>query len=136
MSELEFVKTYKYLHQHPELSMQEYETTAYIEDFFKTIKYSIRTPYSNGCHWLFRRYSNHTIAYRADIDALPIQEVNDVPYKSTVDQVMHACGHDGHTTALMLLRNVVKLYMIKVNYPIMSCLYSNLQKKLKLVRIN
>ena len=45
---------------------------------------------------------SHTIAYRADIDALPILEENDVPYRSQSDHVMHACGHDGHTTALML----------------------------------
>ena len=51
---------------------------------------------------------SHTIAYRADIDALPILEENDVPYRSQSDHVMHACGHDGHTTALMLLYNVAK----------------------------
>lgn len=103
MSELEFVQnTRRYLHQHPELSMQEYETTAYIESFLKELEIPYERPIQTGIIGYLKGNSNHTIAYRADIDALPIQEVNDISYKSTVDNVMHACGHDGHTTALML----------------------------------
>lgn len=103
MSELEFVKnTRRYLHQHPELSMQEYETTAYIESFLKELDIPYERPISTGVIGYLKGNSNQTIAYRADIDALPIQEVNDISYKSVVDNVMHACGHDGHTTALML----------------------------------
>ncbi|MEB7066141.1 amidohydrolase [Mammaliicoccus sciuri] len=118
MSELEFVKnTRRYLHQHPELSMQEYETTAYIEDFLKQLNIPYERPIQTGVIGYLEGNSNHTIAYRADIDALPIQEVNDVPYKSTVDQVMHACGHDGHTTALMLFTQRCKALYDKGELP-------------------
>ena len=61
--------------------------------------------------------SHHTIAFRADIDALPIYEENDIDFKSKNDNVMHACGHDGHTTALMLLLKGVKHCMTNLNYP-------------------
>lgn len=116
MSELEFVKnTRRYLHQHPELSMQEYETTAYIEDFLKQLNIPYERPIQTGVIGYLEGNSNHTIAYRADIDALPIQEVNDVPYKSTVDQVMHACGHDGHTAILLAVAEILESHLNQLN---------------------
>lgn len=118
MSELEFVKnTRRYLHQHPELSMQEYETTAYIESFLKELDIPYERPISTGVIGYLKGNSNQTIAYRADIDALPIQEVNDISYKSVVDNVMHACGHDGHTTALMLFTKRCKALYDKGQLP-------------------
>ncbi|MGK9044031.1 M20 metallopeptidase family protein [Mammaliicoccus vitulinus] len=118
MSELEFVQnTRRYLHQHPELSMQEYETTAYIESFLKELEIPYERPIKTGIIGYLKGNSNHTIAYRADIDALPIQEVNDISYKSTVDNVMHACGHDGHTTALMLFTKRCKALYDKGQLP-------------------
>lgn len=118
MSELEFVQnTRRYLHQHPELSMQEYETTAYIESFLKELEIPYERPIQTGIIGYLKGNSNHTIAYRADIDALPIQEANDISYKSTVDNVMHACGHDGHTTALMLFTKRCKALYDKGQLP-------------------
>lgn len=118
MSELEFVKnTRRYLHQHPELSMQEYETTAYIESFLNELDIPYERPISTGVIGYLKGNSNQTIAYRADIDALPIQEVNEISYKSIVDNVMHACGHDGHTTALMLLTKRCKALYDKGQLP-------------------
>lgn len=103
MSELKFVKeTRRYLHEHPELSMQEYETTEFIASFLKELNITYERPIDTGVIGYLEGNSNQTIAYRADIDALPIQEANDISFKSKNDQVMHACGHDGHTTALML----------------------------------
>ncbi|WP_323702398.1 amidohydrolase [Mammaliicoccus sp. Dog046] len=103
MSELKFVKeTRRYLHEHPELSMQEYETTEFIASFLQDLNITYERPIDTGVIGYLEGNSNQTIAYRADIDALPIQEANDIRYKSKNDQVMHACGHDGHTTALML----------------------------------
>lgn len=118
MSELEFVKnTRRYLHQHPELSMQEYETTAYIESFLNELDIPYERPISTGVIGYLKGNSNQTIAYRADIDALPIQEVNEISYKSKVDNVMHACGHDGHTTALMLFTKRCKALYDKGQLP-------------------
>lgn len=63
---------------------------------------SYERPLETGAIAYLNGNSDRTIAFRADIDALPIFEENDVDYRSQTDNVMHACGHDGHTTALML----------------------------------
>ncbi|KAK57338.1 amidohydrolase [Staphylococcus lugdunensis] len=103
MNELEFVTTHRrHLHQHPELSLHEFETTKYITAFLDDIGVSYERPLETGAIAYLEGNSDHTIAFRADIDALPIFEENDIDYRSQVDNVMHACGHDGHTTALML----------------------------------
>ncbi|MEB8106908.1 amidohydrolase [Staphylococcus equorum] len=103
MNELEFVTTHRrHLHQNPELSLHEYETTTYIAAFLDELGISYERPLDTGLVAYLPGNGEHTIAYRADIDALPIFEENDVAYKSLTDNVMHACGHDGHTTALML----------------------------------
>ncbi|MCG7340289.1 amidohydrolase [Staphylococcus sp. ACRSN] len=103
MNELEFVtKHRRHLHQHPELSLHEYETTTYIASFLDGLGVRYNRPLETGLVAFLEGNSGRTIAYRADIDALPIFEENDVSYKSLNDNVMHACGHDGHTTALML----------------------------------
>src|SRR5699024_11951645 len=103
MNELEFVTTHRrHLHQHPELSLHEFETTKYIAAFLDDLGIEYHRPLETGLIAYLPGNGNHTIAYRADIDALPIYEENDVPYPSKTDKGMHACGNDGHTTALML----------------------------------
>ncbi|MBF2260441.1 amidohydrolase [Staphylococcus capitis] len=103
MSELEFVtKHRRHLHQYPELSLHEFETTKYIKEFLDKLGVEYDCPLEIGAIAYLEGQSNHTIAFRADIDALPIFEENDIDYRSKTDNVMHACGHDGHTTALML----------------------------------
>lgn len=103
MNELEFVTTHRrYLHQHPELSLHEYKTTEYIANFLEELGVVYQRPLDTGIIAYLPGNGEHTIAYRADIDALPIFEENDIDFKSKTDNVMHACGHDGHTTALML----------------------------------
>lgn len=103
MSELEFVtKHRRHLHQYPELSLHEFETTKYIKEFLDKLGVEYDCPLETGTIAYLEGQSNHTIAFRADIDALPIFEENDIDYRSKTDNVMHACGHDGHTTALML----------------------------------
>ncbi|UXR70848.1 M20 family metallopeptidase [Staphylococcus sp. IVB6240] len=112
MSELEFVTQHRrYLHTHPELSLQEFKTTEYIIEFLKSEGIPFERPLETGVVAYLEGNSNKTIAFRADIDALPIHEENDIDFRSEVGQVMHACGHDGHTTALMLhVRRCKALY--------------------------
>ncbi|HBZ65659.1 MAG TPA: amidohydrolase [Bacteroidales bacterium] len=100
----EFVGWRRYLHQYPELSTEEHQTAAFVA---KRLTES-GIPFTPGvagtgivAHITGRKTSNRLIALRADMDALPITEENDVPYKSLNPGVMHACGHDVHTSSLL-----------------------------------
>jgi hippurate hydrolase len=95
-------QTRHHLHAHPELSYQEYNTSSYIQSKLKEIGIPFTVMAGTGVVGIIKgKSSERVIALRADIDALPIQEENDVPYASTVKGVMHACGHDVHTTCLL-----------------------------------
>jgi len=92
------------LHQHPELSFQEVRTSAKIADILKELGIDeIHTGIAKtGVVGLLRGgLPGKTIALRADMDALPIQEANEVSYKSQNEGVMHACGHDVHVTSVL-----------------------------------
>lgn len=100
----------RFLHQHPELSFQEVKTAQFIADFYKELGVEEVRTGVGGNGVVARIKGNRpgkTVALRADFDALPIQEENDVPYKSTVPGVMHACGHDGHTATLLAVAKVL-----------------------------
>src|SRR5699024_7440613 len=130
MNELEFVTTHRrHLHQHPELSLQEFETTDYIAAFLDNLSVEYKRPLDTVLIAYFLGNGKHTIAYRADIDALPIFEENDVPYRSLTDNVMHACGHDGHTTVLMLFVKRCKAMADQGHCLKISFLFSNQLKK-------
>ncbi|MFC0230470.1 M20 family metallopeptidase [Bhargavaea ullalensis] len=94
----------RHLHMHPELSFEEEETPAFIADYLENLGIEVRRNVGGrGVVGTIRGGKpGKTIAFRADFDALPIQDAKDVPYKSTVPGVMHACGHDGHTASLLL----------------------------------
>lgn len=94
----------RHIHQHPELSFQEYETQAFVEHKLREIGITqIEHKAKTGLTALIegKNPGSKTIALRADMDALPIEEANDVPYKSQRSGVMHACGHDAHTSSLL-----------------------------------
>jgi amidohydrolase len=97
----------RWLHQHPELGMQEYQTAAFVAERLRAMPEieDIRTGIANtGITALIhgtRPGSQRVALIRADMDALPILEENDVEYRSTVDGAMHACGHDAHTAMLL-----------------------------------
>ncbi|KAA9030646.1 M20 family metallopeptidase [Niallia endozanthoxylica] len=105
----EMVEIRRHLHQHPELSFEEVETPKYIARFHEKLGHEVRTGVGGRgvVATLKGGKPGPTVALRADFDALPIQEENDVPYKSKVDGVMHACGHDGHTASLLGLAKVL-----------------------------
>ncbi|WP_067729795.1 M20 family metallopeptidase [Oceanobacillus damuensis] len=108
----EMVEIRRYLHQYPELSFQETKTAKYIADYYEKLQIPYETNVGgNGVIATLKGGKpGKTIALRADFDALPIQDEKDVPYKSTVPGVMHACGHDGHTATLLTLAKVMKQY--------------------------
>lgn len=100
----EEVRSYRHhLHTHPELSFQEHATAHYIEEKLHAmgIKSVSRIADTGVTFCLDGKEKGRTIALRADIDALPIQEQNEVPYRSQNHGVMHACGHDVHTSNLL-----------------------------------
>lgn len=101
----------RHLHRYPELSFQEYETSAFIQQELKRLEIPFRTIVETGVlGWITGQggFSDDVIVLRADIDALPIDELNDVPYKSERKGVMHACGHDFHTSNLLGVAAVLK----------------------------
>lgn len=94
----------RHLHQHPELSFQEEKTAQYIASLLQEWGIEHRKGIAGTGIVAFVRGKNprkRTVALRADMDALPIQEANNVPYRSLHDGVMHACGHDVHTATLL-----------------------------------
>jgi amidohydrolase len=89
------------LHMHPELSFQEDRTAKKIAETLDTIGIKYKTGVAKTGLVGHLGKGNPVIALRADMDALPIQEANEVPYKSRNDGAMHACGHDAHATCLI-----------------------------------
>jgi len=93
----------RHLHQNPELSFEEVQTSAFVQERLR----DLNIPFTAGIggYGVVANLQGHRpgplVALRADMDALPIQEANDVPYASKVPGVMHACGHDVHTASLL-----------------------------------
>ncbi|MEN0099352.1 MAG: M20 aminoacylase family protein [Brucella pseudogrignonensis] len=99
----EFIALRRDIHTHPELAFKETRTSALVADYLKQWGYDVTTGVggSGVVGTLKRGNSNKTIGIRADMDALPITEATGLDYASSNSGVMHACGHDGHTTVLL-----------------------------------
>lgn len=94
--------TYEDLHAHPELSGEEHRTAGIVAARLLELGYDVREAVGGtGVVGVLRRGDGPTVAVRADMDALPVAEQTGLPYASTVDGVMHACGHDVHTACLL-----------------------------------
>jgi amidohydrolase len=92
---------YKDVHSHPELSMQEKHTSSVAAERLRAAGFEVTEAVgSTGVVGLLRNGEGPTVMLRADMDALPVQEQTGLDYASTVDGVMHACGHDMHVTWL------------------------------------
>jgi amidohydrolase len=93
----------RHLHAHPELTLHEHETAAFVQDRLT----ELGIPFTAGVGGygivgtIRRGQSNRSVGLRADMDALPILETSGVPHASINPNVMHACGHDGHTTSML-----------------------------------
>lgn len=94
---------FEHMHRNPELSMKEEETAEFIADLVKSWGFEVETGIGKYgiVASLKSGNSEKSIGLRADFDALPIQEVNDLSYKSTKEGISHLCGHDGHTSMLL-----------------------------------
>ena len=88
------------LHQIPELGFEEFKTQAYILDVIRELDCTVQTV-DTGVVLYFDNKADHTIAFRADMDALQIQEETELAFASTHTGKMHACGHDGHMAILL-----------------------------------
>lgn len=100
---VDVVSARRHLHAHPELSFREFQTSAFVQEKLRAWGIPFEAGIAGtGISALLRGKGEGTRrALRADMDALPITEENDVEYKSTVPGVMHACGHDVHTASLL-----------------------------------
>ena len=89
------------IHMHPELSFQERRTASKVVDALTALGIEAQAGVGKTGVVGFLGEGSPVIGIRADMDALPIDEVNDVPYRSQTPGVMHACGHDAHTAILL-----------------------------------
>lgn len=99
----EITATRRHLHQHPELGFEEFETAKFVASRLEELGVAVQTNVGKtGVVGILQGAdAGPTIGLRADMDALPIQETNDLPFKSENECVMHACGHDGHMAMLL-----------------------------------
>src|SRR5688500_6031643 len=102
----------RWQHENPELGFQEFKTAEFVRQRLASLGVEdIQTGIAvTGVTGLIRGTADgpgHNVLVRADMDALPMQEQNDVEYKSTVDGVMHSCGHDAHTAILMAVTRLL-----------------------------
>lgn len=106
--EKEVIELRRYFHENPELGFKEYNTSEYIKEYLKKLGLDPYTVAGTGVVAVIKGgYTGKTVLLRADMDALPIQEENDVSYASKNPGVMHACGHDGHMAMLLVAARVL-----------------------------
>lgn len=108
----DLVATRRDLHEHPELAYEEVRTSGIVARRLQALGLEVRTDVAKtGVVGLLRGGAAgpgaRTLAIRADMDALPISELNEVEYRSTVEGKMHACGHDGHTAILLTVADIL-----------------------------
>ena len=109
----------RFLHKHPEVGFETKNTEKYIREFLNSKKIDI-IPSSVGVMGIIRgNNTSEIIALRADIDALNLEELNEVEYKSQNLGKMHACGHDGHTAMLMGASEILNNNRDKLKYDIL-----------------
>ena len=102
MEESRLIEVFKYLHQHPELAMEEKQTTEYVRGILS--ENGVRLPETGLETGLIAELGTGkgpVVGLRADMDALPIREATGLPYASVCPGVMHACGHDFHTACML-----------------------------------
>ncbi|AGB03926.1 amidohydrolase [Aciduliprofundum sp. MAR08-339] len=94
-------------HMHPELGFEEFRTSGIVRDYLGDLGIETVSMAKTGVVGYLNNGGEVTVGIRADMDALPIQEENEVPYKSRVPGKMHACGHDAHTAMLLVTAKIL-----------------------------
>jgi amidohydrolase len=108
------------LHEHPELAFEEVRTSGIVAQRLRSLGLEMQTGVAKtGVVGLLRGDASKpgakTIAIRADIDALPVHELNEIDYRSQVDGKMHACGHDGHTSIALAVADILSKRRAELN---------------------
>lgn len=105
----EMIDWRRHIHENPELSFKEYNTSDFVEEKLKSFgNIEIQRPTKTSVLGILKGdNAGKTILLRADMDALPMQEELDLPFKSKVDGVAHTCGHDTHTAMLLASAKVL-----------------------------
>lgn len=106
----EVIRIRRHLHAYPELSFEEYKTSEFVKAQLDEMGITWQAVAGTGvvATVIGAQASDRVIALRADMDALPIQEMNSVPYASQHPNVMHACGHDFHTSSLLGVAKILQ----------------------------
>ncbi len=105
----EVISIRRELHMYPELGFQEFKTSSLVENYLNELGIEVKTNVAKTgvVGVLYGREASKTALLRADMDALPVEELNEVPYKSRNPGIMHACGHDGHVAMLLVAAKVL-----------------------------
>jgi amidohydrolase len=108
----EVIRLRRNFHKHPELGFKEFDTAKKIANYLKNIGLEVKENIAKtGVVGILRGdKQGKTLMLRADMDALPIKEQNNLKYKSAISGIMHACGHDGHTAMLLVAAKILSDY--------------------------
>ncbi len=103
----EVIKLRRDFHMHPELGFEEFRTSDVVEEYLENLGIEVKRMCTTGVVGSLKNGSGRVFALRADMDALPITEKNDVPYRSRHPGKMHACGHDAHIAMLLVAAKIL-----------------------------
>ena len=111
------ISTRRDIHQHPELAFNEHRTSKLVADRLESMGFEVQRGIGKTgvVGTLHSKGNGKTIALRADMDALPMQETGNISYKSKNEGIMHACGHDGHTAMLLGTAEALSKQAVKLN---------------------
>ncbi len=104
----ELIELRRDFHKHPELGLSEFRTAQIIEDYLKNLGLEVRRCLGTGVIAVLKgEKPGKTVMLRSDIDALPVEEMTGLPFKSENPGVMHACGHDGHMSVMLIVAKIL-----------------------------
>lgn len=109
------LKHKKYLHHYPEISLKEYKTSHYCKNILKNLGYTIKPIWKTGFIADLNMNKNKTIAIRAEMDALPIEEATGLKYSSSNKGISHACGHDVHMSIVLTVAEILLQHKRNLN---------------------